>query len=587
MRTSSILAFGTLALVVGCRGGSGDDTNIDAPAVVGAVTIQQVQSDSMPPGTAVALQGVVVTAIDTFGAKTGDIWVEEPTGGAFSGVHVFNAPVSVVATLSVGDIVNISGAVKAEFALTGSNADTTGRTETELEPPTAGGSMTVTKTGTGTVPAPAVVDALAIGEMYDASMAAAGGGTAFSNAWAMWDGVLVTTANVSALSAPKAFGSVTPTPADSYDFGITGVAKVEGNFVDITSESVARNSCLNVTGVVSYFYDYLVLPRTTADLVTGGTGCPAAETVCGDSIDNDGNGFADCADDNCIITSGSCHSTMTITQLDQAADAAPTSPTLPAADAITGACVTAISGTNMYVAANGTAAADGGIFVFGGGQALPVGVVVGSTVDVVGSVTSFKSTGSTAPEGELEIGQLQITKDVATCTVAPKSLSGANAALSTLATDAGGHPLIGSLVTLNPTGSYKVTKALTSTVHFGTLTQGTTVISFGSSLLTTIYTRGCTGHYLLQLDHRHLDLRHHRRWQLRDPADPSADRRRHLLIKQTISDTHRDESACLQEPGRHHRILNRGGVDRVAPSGCVHADTADTAATCAREELCA
>ena len=47
---------------------------------------------------------MVVTAIDTYGAKTGDIWVEEPEGGKCSGVHVYDAPLSDVATLAVGDI---------------------------------------------------------------------------------------------------------------------------------------------------------------------------------------------------------------------------------------------------------------------------------------------------------------------------------------------------------------------------------------------------------------------------------------------------------------------------------------------------
>src|SRR5262249_38652340 len=73
-----------------------------------SVSIQDVQSDAMPPGTPVELHGVVVTAIDTFGGKTGDLWVEEPSGGPFSGIHVFGAPVAQVANLAVGDIVDIT-----------------------------------------------------------------------------------------------------------------------------------------------------------------------------------------------------------------------------------------------------------------------------------------------------------------------------------------------------------------------------------------------------------------------------------------------------------------------------------------------
>ena len=53
---------------------------------------------------------------------------------------------------TVGDIVNLTGAIKSEFALTGSNADPSGRTVTELEP-ASGGTIMITKTGTtATIP---------------------------------------------------------------------------------------------------------------------------------------------------------------------------------------------------------------------------------------------------------------------------------------------------------------------------------------------------------------------------------------------------------------------------------------------------
>src|SRR5207249_6515043 len=98
--SGTVIACGTLALVAStgaCRGGGDDTTKMDAPDT-GGQKIQDVQNDMMAPGTPVTLKGVVVTAIDTFGAKTGDIWVEEPEGGAFSGVHVYKADVNVVAT---------------------------------------------------------------------------------------------------------------------------------------------------------------------------------------------------------------------------------------------------------------------------------------------------------------------------------------------------------------------------------------------------------------------------------------------------------------------------------------------------------
>ncbi len=486
MRNSFVVASLGLALF-GCRSSTnGPDSpgGSDAPNG-GTVTIQMIQDPMMAAGTQVAVAGVVVTAIDNFGGTVGNFWIEEPEGGPNSGVLVYHGDAATVATLNPGDIISLSGAVKDEFALTGSNADPTGRTDVELEP-VAGGTMTITKTGTGSVPAPAVVDALMYGQMSDADAQ----GPNFSAAWKQWDGVLVTMTNVAALGAPKAFGSTMPTPADDYSFGITGVAKVEGSLSDITMSGVARNTCLSsVTGIVDYFYDYLVLPRTSADLVTGGTGCPAAETVCGDSIDNDGNGFADCNDDNCIITADTCHTTTTIKAIDQAGDADPANPTLPAAGVlIASSCVTAINGTNLYLATAGTAAADQGIYMYGGGQPLPTGLAVGDTVDLVGTVSSFKSSGSTAPEGEIELAGLQVTKDVATCT--PATLN-STATMTSLSADANGHPLIGSYVKLTPASQFKITTAIAG--HFGKLTSGGTVISVGTAMLGAGYTADAIG----------------------------------------------------------------------------------------------
>src|SRR5687767_6157102 len=144
MRKTHLVAALLGLSLIACRGGGGgggddDDDQPDAPPVGGDVTIQQIQDDAMPEGTAVELDGVVVTAIDTFGARTGDIWVQEPGGGEFSGIKVFGAPLDVVATLAIGDIVDISNAEKDEFALT---TDMTGRTVTEIKG-AAGGMMSV------------------------------------------------------------------------------------------------------------------------------------------------------------------------------------------------------------------------------------------------------------------------------------------------------------------------------------------------------------------------------------------------------------------------------------------------------------
>lgn len=436
MRISSVIAsLGCLFL--GCRS-SNNSNPVDGAGNgdgggSGFVKIQAIQSDAMPAGTPVAVQGVVVTAIDSFGGKTGNIWIEEPEGGPLSGVLVYNAPITDVASLNVGDLVTITDGQKADFALTGSNADTTGRTDTEIEA-VSGGKLSVTKTGTGTVPAPATVDALSIGMISDADAQ----GSNFSAAWKMWDGVLVTVTNVSALSAPKSFGSTTPTPADNYDFGITGVAKVEGSLTDITQLGIARASCLgSVTGVVDYFYDYLILPRSPADIsvASSASGCPMPETACSDGVDNDGDGFSDCADDNCIVTAGMCRATTTINAID-------TATTLPTGGLELGStesvCVIAVfaNNTNFWVAKTGAAAAGEGLYVYSGGQTLPAGIAANSRVDLIGTVANYKSK-------LLELDLLQATSSVGACAVTP--ITGQTAATLT---GSGAGPYVGSLVTL-------------------------------------------------------------------------------------------------------------------------------------------
>src|SRR5436853_2247743 len=98
MNRLAVAAVTIAVAIFACRGsgGGGDDTSIDAPGNSDDVTIQEIQSTNMVAGTQVSVKGVVVTAIDTYGGKTGDFWVEEPGGGEFSGVHVFGAALADV-----------------------------------------------------------------------------------------------------------------------------------------------------------------------------------------------------------------------------------------------------------------------------------------------------------------------------------------------------------------------------------------------------------------------------------------------------------------------------------------------------------
>ncbi len=275
LRTSTLVLALSCSLFAACRddggGGGGGGGGVDgAPTgdggpIASDVTIQEIQADAMAAGTQVSVKGVVVTAIDSFGNRTGDLFVQEPGGGAFSGIKVFGAPLDQVALLAVGDVVDISSAVKDEFALT---ADMSGRTVTELKP-IEGGAMVITKLSPGTVPAPATVDAVALAAMDRPTREAE---------YEKWEGVLVSLTNARQTRAILPFGS-TPGP-DSTEFRTTGFARVQSALVELPTTSVLGTCYASITGVGDYFFNDLVIPRSAADLVTGGTGClPLATSV--------------------------------------------------------------------------------------------------------------------------------------------------------------------------------------------------------------------------------------------------------------------------------------------------------------------
>ena len=438
-----------LALVLGfaaCRGDdtSGDDTpGNDADPGKSEYTIQEIQNDAMPPcdianpSTCVNLtiKGVVVTAIDTFGAKTGDFWVQEPEGGPFSGVQVFGAPIDQVAALKVGDIVDITNAQKSEFALT---SDTSGNKLTELEP-VEGGTMTVTKIMSGTPLEPTVVDALVIGQMTDFNARAA--------EWEKWEGVLVKINNPQSFSATTCITSMGNCNDTSYErFDVTGDIQVQSALAAMPAPKVKNGDCLgSVTGVMTYFFDYQILPRSTAEIGTGGTACPkenmAAE--CGDGIDNDGNGFKDCADNQCITAAAACRTVTTINAI-QTATTPPTG-----GIELQDVCVSGLSrpsgmapatSKNIWVQSSDTvAAANEGVFVFGDGSDYGA-FTPGKKVNIIGKVIEFNDSMGT---GTLtEVSAMSVTLAAGTCTPTPVL----NQTAASLTVDANGEPMEGVLI---------------------------------------------------------------------------------------------------------------------------------------------
>lgn len=424
----------------GTDGGPGSDGTIPG----GEVEIQQIQDDAMPAGTQVEVKGVVVTAIDSFGSRTGDLWVQEPEGGPFSGIKVFGAPLDQLALLQPGDIVDITNAQKDEFAL---DSDMSGRKVTELKP-AAGGTLTVTKVGTGELPAPAAVDALAIGMMGRAERDAE---------WEKWEGVLITVSKARQVSDVRGFGDM---EIDQQEFRITGDARVQSAMTELP-EGAATADCYTVTGVGDYFFNWLVLP-TSADQIADSDACAPeeeGEAACADEIDNDGDGFTDCDDRSCSAT---CSTAATIADIQAG--------TVTGVVVLDGVYVTARTGNNkhVWVSQSLTAAPNEGIFVFRGSNAsdLPASIVPGAKVNVTGTV---QENGFGQGDTTTQLGAGATVTFVEAPTSAPVPVSGQTAAALVVA--ATGEPYESVLVTLT---DVKVNSIGTADFWVGELQQGAT-----------------------------------------------------------------------------------------------------------------
>ncbi len=264
-KSSVVGALLSLSLVAACgrddnnnnnnhvdAGGGGDTGSGSA----GGMTVKDVQADALASNSPVELHGVIVTAIDNYGNTVGDLWVQDVDGGARSGVHVYHAEASDVAKLKVGDIVDIKSAIKYEFKSgTGSL--------TEIEAP-KGGKMSITSTGTGTVPAPHVLDAVAIAAMAPADR------TTFMEDW---EGVPVTLQN----ARPSNFGTFSDGADDQHSFDVGSVVTVESNMVALPASAAVETTCYaSITGIVDYVVGkYTLLPYNANAFVDGGLNCAA------------------------------------------------------------------------------------------------------------------------------------------------------------------------------------------------------------------------------------------------------------------------------------------------------------------------
>jgi hypothetical protein len=286
-------------------GGGGSDAGATDGGGASA-TIYDVQTPggaASAVGTPVALAGVVVTAVDRFGARTGDVWVEEAGGGPYSGVVVVTPAVAggTIDDVQPGDVVDVTGGVVDEVAAMG---DTSGETRTSVVAPTAG-AVTITVTGAAAVPGPDDVDRAVLGDPAVAES---------------WEGVLIRVADVASTRDTHGVSAMDPTLAE---MEITGPSRVASALAPLLTDPPAaaplypREQCFtSITGIGDYFFAYRLLPRDPSDIVTAadGSACLHEDSVavCHEGTDEDLDGYIDCDDFSCQAADPACVADVTI-----------------------------------------------------------------------------------------------------------------------------------------------------------------------------------------------------------------------------------------------------------------------------------
>ncbi len=243
-------------------------------------TIFMVQDPShshfINDGETVNLQRKIVTAVDKYGSRTGSFWISESNVGPYSGVQVFNTDTQSAwwTDLKVGDLVNVYG-TKMEY----SYRDPDTNEDLFEDPLTEIVDATVQVLGSGTPLSPVDIDAA------DLNSVATG---------EQWEGVLVRLNNVR-VTRVRDRGS-------RYEVYLYGSTKAQDDLMDVSL--INEGACLSrLTGVVTYFFDYYVMPRSAADIefAANDSDCPeVGPEICDDGIDNNGSGFIDCDDFECI-----------------------------------------------------------------------------------------------------------------------------------------------------------------------------------------------------------------------------------------------------------------------------------------------
>ncbi len=205
------------------------------------VQLQTVTDPAYPGVDArVLVRGAVVTAVDTYDedgeGHIGNVWVSEPGGGPWSGVQLFD-PVVIPARvrLAPGDIVEVSATLD-EFVLYNTDGTPMDRdgTMTELV------DASVQKIGETLPPPPDDVRENDLADLRTAEP---------------WEGCLVRLTDITLAGGYDRYGEA-PT---------TGGVDIANDLYEIP-DARAGLALRSLTGVVTYFFGFKVLPRGPEDV---------------------------------------------------------------------------------------------------------------------------------------------------------------------------------------------------------------------------------------------------------------------------------------------------------------------------------
>jgi predicted extracellular nuclease len=258
-KTLALVMALSMVAVVGCRG----DDNNNNPTPDGSVgqegggptpdlgqlttsTIPEIKTGKVSDGQGVKLEGVIITAVDSFGDYANHAYVQDPAGGKNSGLFLFgpNVDGGQLTDLKPGDVVDVAGVVQY-YAGPSSNPYKDNKVVIQLK------QAVITKKSTGTEPTPVVVTPADLKTDPDATA---------------YEGVLIKLENVKVRKGLDKFG----------EFEVDGGLEVDDDLY--AHSTVAVGDCMSIVGIPAFFYVHKLNPRGAADIVAS-TNCAAAAAV--------------------------------------------------------------------------------------------------------------------------------------------------------------------------------------------------------------------------------------------------------------------------------------------------------------------